>query len=96
MQQAADTPSLALDQAMTRWQRQGYHVAYQDEYLVQLFRREMPDTLLAVTALVALIALAATIVVWLKKQPWHIVLLTTTDDGRVITHYQWSRRLPPQ
>ncbi|MGZ6390361.1 MAG: hypothetical protein ACXWQZ_14015 [Ktedonobacterales bacterium] len=96
MQQAIDIPSLALDQATTHWQQQGYGVAYQDEYLVQLFRREVPDTLLAVTALAALVALAAAIVVRLRKQPWHVVLLTLADDGRVITHHQWSRRLPPQ
>lgn len=96
MQQAIDTPSLALDQATTHWQQQGYDIAYQDEYLVQLFRREVPDTLLAVTALAAFVVLAATIAAWLKKPPWHIVLLSITDDGCVITHHQRSRRLPPQ
>jgi hypothetical protein len=96
MQEATDTPSLALDQAMTHWQQQGYHVAYRDAYLVQLFRRKMPNLLLAVIALIALVTLAGSSVLWRKKQCWHIVLLTTTDDGRVITHHQRSRRLPPQ
>jgi hypothetical protein len=96
MQQAGDTPPRALDQAIASWQQRGYRVAYHDDYLVQLFRREMPDGVLAVTALAALVALGVIIVFRLKKRPWHIVLLTTTGDDRVIPHHQRSWRLPPQ
>lgn len=94
--QAIATPSQGLEQAMARWQRQGYQVAYHDDYLVQLYRRELPDKLLATTALAAFIALGMVLVVRLGMQPWHIILLATTNDDRVITHHQRSRGLPPQ
>lgn len=96
MHQTVDAPSKALGHAMANWQQQGYQVAYHDDYLVQLYRREMPATVLAITTLAALVALGVILVVRLTKRPWHIILLTTTDDDRVITHHQQSWRLPPQ
>jgi hypothetical protein len=96
MRHIADRSPYALDHAIAYWQLQGYQIAYHDDYLAQLVRREMPDTILAVTALAALITLGAIIVVRLKKRPWHIVLLTTSSDDRVIAHHQRSRRAPPQ
>ena len=96
MQQIADTSPHTLDQAVAYWQQQRYQVAYHDDYLAQLVRREMPEKILAVTALAALITLGAIIVVRLKKRPWHIVLLTSTSDDRVVAHHQRSRRAPAQ
>jgi hypothetical protein len=96
MSEAADAAQQALDQAIARWQRRGYWVTYRDAHLVQLLHRDAPDGVLTGGTLVALRAIALLMRVKPTQRRWHIVSLTATVDGRVITHHQRATHPPPQ
>ena len=96
MGQAADAAQQAFDQVIARWQRRGYWVTYRDAHLVQLLHRDAPDGVLMGSTLAALCASAALMLVRPARRRWHIVSLTATVDGRVITHHQRATHPPPE
>ncbi len=86
-----------LDRATRSWEWAGYAVRYRDPFLVQLIKRGQPDFWLLVP-LVALGMLAAALIIALLRRllraRWHVVELTETPDGRIITHQMWSPQPP--
>ncbi len=96
MRQAADAAQQALDQVIARWQRRGYWVTCRDAHLVQLVHRDAPDGVLTGGILAALCAIAVLMLVRPARRRWHIVSLTATLDGRVITHHQRATHPPPE
>lgn len=102
---AADTPGeidprqvpWALRRATARWQRRGYTVRYSDAFLTQLVRRTGMGWIGWAQLLLALPLVG--IALWLlvralRRRGWHVVSLTITPDGRVISHRQWTRVEP--
>lgn len=66
---------------------------------MQPLRREVPNGVVtgaALAVLLGLLALGDLIVVRIRKRLWHVVLLTLTDDNRVLVHHQHSQRPPPE
>lgn len=81
----------ALARAEARWQRRGYRTRYGDEFLVQLVGRGRPS---ALCLALGMLGLAGVVVGWIVCRSWQVVSLSTTPDGRVITHRQRSARPP--
>lgn len=86
-----------LWRATARWLRRGYTVRYSDAFLVQLVRRASMGWVgwaLLVLALPCLGVAFWLIARALRRRGWHVVSLTITPDGRVISHRQWTRAEP--
>jgi hypothetical protein len=96
MGRGADAAQQALDQVIGRWQRRGYWVAYRDVHLVQLLRRDALEGVLTGGILAAFCTIAVLMLVRSTRRRWHIVSLTATVDGRVITHHQRATHPPPE
>lgn len=97
LQPAATSPHaavVALGAAVATWQRRGYQVRYRDEHLVQLVRRGWPDWEFIAFIVLGVMVTAAVVLAGISRRPWHVVSLTTTSEGHVITHRQWSARPP--
>jgi hypothetical protein len=85
----------ALQRAAATWERRGYQVREEDEYLIGLVRRLPPSWgLIGLVGLSAVLTVAA-LALALTRRRWHIVRLAATPDGRVVTHGSRALRLPP-
>jgi hypothetical protein len=91
----ATDPGLPLDRAAAAGLRRGYEVWYRDDYLVQLVRRGVPDGPSLLLVIVALLVFVAAILLALRRRTWHVVSLSVSLEGDVITHQQRARRPPP-
>lgn len=89
-----EAAAAALDSAVAAWQRRGYRVRYRDEYLAQLVRRGWPDWRFVAVIAAGVAVIAAVVVAAILRRPWHVVSLTTSPEGQVITHRQWAPRPP--
>lgn len=105
----SDTPEVAsgerdqqqvpwpLRQAAARWQRRGYTVRYSDAFLVQMMRRTGIGWMGWALVALALPCLGAACWLFaraLRRRGWHVVSLTITPDGRVLSHRLWTRAEP--
>lgn len=83
-----------LRRAAQRWQRRGYTIRYADAFLTQLVRRTGIGWIGWVLLVLAVPPLA--LALWLltrvlRRRGWHVVSLTVTPEGRVLSHRQWTR-----
>lgn len=94
---ALDQAPWPLRRATQRWLRRGYTVRYSDPFLTQLVRRTGMGWV--GWALVGLSAPCFGIALWLllralQRRGWHVVSITITPEGRVLSHRQWTRSEP--
>lgn len=86
-----------LNRVAARWIAHGYRITYQDDYLIQLIRRErltwraFPYVGMALLGFIGALAIIG--IAW-RRRPWHVVTLVVGPQQRIITHRQRSPRPP--